>query len=109
MNTEYRTVGKWGRSDSELKTDTEIDIVAIDCIDNTSNVLFGSCEFKSTPAGMNDLESLKRTASFVKGYAKRDYILFSSSGFEKNLIKQAKNWDVILVDMDKLYNERNDG
>lgn len=107
MNTEYRTVGKWWGSDPEHKTDAEIDIVAIDGIDNTSNVLFGSCKFKSSPAGMKDLNSLKRTASFVKGYTKRDYILFSSSGFEKSLIKHAKERNIILVDMDKLYNERN--
>lgn len=106
MNTEYRTVGKWWGSDSELKTDIEIDIVAIDGIDITSNVLFGSCKFKSSPMSMKDLDNLKRTSSFVKGYTKRDYILFSSSGFEDGLIKSARDEEITLVDMKRLYKKR---
>ncbi|MFA7032487.1 MAG: ATP-binding protein [Bacilli bacterium] len=105
-NTEYRTVGKWWGSDPEMKTDTEIDIVAIDGIDTTSNVLFGSCKFKSSPMSMKDLDDLKRTASFVKGYAKRNYILFSSSGFEDNLTECAKKEDVALMSIDELYKGR---
>lgn len=106
MNTEYRTAGKWWGSNPELKTDSEIDIVAIDGIDITSNVLFGSCKFRSSPAGGKDLDDLKRTASFVKGYAKRDYILFSLSGFEDSLIKRAGNEGVTLADMKELYKRR---
>ncbi len=106
MNTEYRTIGKWWESDSELKTDIEIDIVAIDGIDITSNVLFGSCIFKSSPMSIKDLDNLKRAASFVKGHTKRSYILFSLSGFEENLIKRARDEKLTLVDMNDLYKKR---
>lgn len=108
MNTEYRTVGKWWGSDPELKTDTEIDIVAIDGTDSTSNVLFGSCKFRSVPMSLKDFHNLKRAASLVKGYTKRDYILFSSLGFEDGLVKTAEKENVTLVDLDKLYNRRSD-
>ena len=74
-----------------------IDIVAIDGIDINSNVLFGSSEFKSSPMSMKDLDDLKRVASFVKGYAKRSYILFSSSGFKENLIKSAGDEEITPV------------
>jgi AAA+ ATPase superfamily predicted ATPase len=106
MNTEYRTIGKWWGPDSELKTDIEIDIVAIDGIDIASNVLFGSCNFKSSPMCVKDLDNLKRAASFVKGYTKRSCILFSLSGFEENLIKSARDEKLTLVDMNELYKKR---
>ena len=103
MSTKYRTIGKWWGSDSELNTDVEIDIVAIDGIDKTSNVLFGSCKFRSVPMNVADLDMLKRTSSFVKGYTKRNYILFLSSGFERSLIKVADKEGILLADMNALY------
>lgn len=83
-----------------------IDIVAIDGIDIASNVLFGSCNFKSSPMCVKDLDNLKRAASFVKGYTKRSCILFSLSGFEENLIKSARDEKLTLVDMNELYKKR---
>lgn len=75
-NTLYRNIGKWWGHDPERRTDADIDIVAVDGIDNRSDVLFCSCKFRSKPMNINDLEELVRTSGFVNGFKKRSYALF---------------------------------
>ena len=89
INTLYRSIGKWWGSDPERRTDAEIDIVAVEGIDNKSDVLFCSCKFRSKPMNANDLEELVRTSEFVNGFKKRSYALFSLSGFTEDLVKIA--------------------
>ena len=79
--------------------DTEIDIAAVDLIEN--NLLVGECKYRQEPVGLNVLTELERKTdkiSWRKDCRKEWFVLFSMCGFTEELIESAKSRpDVLLV------------
>lgn len=79
--------------------DTEIDIAAVDLIEN--NLLVGECKYWQEPVGLNVLIELERKTdkiSWRKDCRKEWFVLFSMCGFTEELIESAKSRpDVLLV------------
>ncbi len=78
--------------------DTEIDIAALDA--EGGNLILGECKYWKEPVGANilrELEEKTATVPWHRGRRKLWYVLFSVSGFTKELQEQAKcRKDVIL-------------
>jgi hypothetical protein len=91
----YDKLGRWWYKDKE------IDIVALD----KKRILFGECKWSKNPIGIKTLIDLEEKAKNVREKGKKEerYILFSKSGFKKNL-KELDRKDLILVDLEKMKN-----
>ena len=78
---------------------TEIDISAID--PDGENIIFGECKYWSEPVGINvlcDLEEKTKYVDWHRNMRKAWYVLFSVSGFTRELEElAAKREDVLLV------------
>lgn len=66
----------------------EIDIVGV----NKDGTLFGECKYSKDPVGMELIDGLKRKSEHVDS-KKREFVLFSWSGFKDEL----KEEDVRLI------------
>lgn len=90
----FNRVGRWWNKD------TEIDIVAYDSGGN--DILFGECKYSKNLKGIDVLADLKVKAKGVewnKGTRKEYYVIFSKSGFTRELIEKAeKEKNIVLVD-----------
>ncbi|MCL4384898.1 MAG: ATP-binding protein [Actinobacteria bacterium] len=99
----FQKIGSWW--DTIGKESIEIDIVAIN--NDNNNILFGEAKWSNKKVGINILYELKKKSSFVKREEekrKEYYILFSRSGFTKDLIKIAKNEkNIFLINKDEPY------
>lgn len=84
-------IGRWWNKDKE------IDIVAYDV---NGSFMFGECKWRNEKVNMKVLDQLKHKAQFIeKAVGERYYILFSKSGFTKELLTYYKETDdLILVD-----------
>ena len=93
-NILFNRVGRWWNKD------IEIDIVAYDS--NGDDILFGECKYSKNPKGIDVLADLKVKANEVewnKANRKEYYVIFSKSGFTKELLERAeKEKSIILVD-----------
>jgi AAA+ ATPase superfamily predicted ATPase len=88
----YTTIGKWW-SKSE-----EIDIVALD--EDTKTAYFVECKWSNKKIGTDIYENLLRKARLVDWFndaRKERYLLFSKSGFTKDMIDIAKKENVVLL------------
>jgi uncharacterized protein len=89
--------------DSWWLNEEEIDIVAIN--ERSKKILFGECKWTEKLLSTKVYLNLKRKARLVNWHnntRKEYFILFSKSGFTKNLIKIAKQENVLLVKKNKL-------
>ncbi|MDO8525646.1 MAG: ATP-binding protein [Candidatus Omnitrophota bacterium] len=90
-------VGKWWENEKE------IDVVALNS--QTKDILFGEVKWSEKQVGTNIYAELKEKAAHVdwkKGSRKERYILFSKSGFTRDMIELAKKDGVYLIHKDKL-------
>lgn len=90
-------IGQWWGSDPVEKKQVQIDVVATSS--DGSEAVFGSCKFKNTPVGIDELELTKRYAAVMNPHIKPHFYLFSKSGFTENLRKQT---DVTLISLDDM-------
>jgi AAA+ ATPase superfamily predicted ATPase len=93
----FDTVGRWWEKEKE------IDIVALNV--KKKQILFGECKWSSKQVGTNVYRDLKKKTSSVRweiGKRKEFFILFSKSGFTKDMIELAKQEKVFLVHGDTL-------
>jgi len=90
-------IGQWWGNDPVNKQQVQIDVVATSS--DGAEMLFGSCKFKNTKVGVDELELLKRYAKVMNPRVKPHYYLFSKSGFTENLMSQS---DVTLVTVDEM-------
>lgn len=95
----FNRIGRWWG-----ESDLEIDIVAYDSFG--SDILFGECKYSVNPKDASVLFYLKEKASRVswkKNEGRTEYyIIFSRSGFTKELIALAKEHRNILLFDDRL-------
>jgi uncharacterized protein len=93
----FERVGKWWEKEQE------IDVVGINR--QTRQILFGEAKCSAKPVGTNIFEALKQKSRLVdweKNSRKEYFILFSKSGFTKEMLSVAKKEKVFLVEKDRL-------
>lgn len=102
---EIASVGQWWGNDSANKREVQIDIVACPAADSTASgeFIIGSCKFRSTKVGMDELNLLKYYASVFGKGNRYHYYVFSLGGFTEGLIAEAELGSVHLVSLEKLY------
>lgn len=94
-------LGQWWGTDPRNKKQIQIDIVAASV--NPGEYLIGSCKYKNTEIGMEELLLLREyAAAFGKGTSYQYYI-FSKSGFTKELLAAQERQEVRLVTLQDLY------
>lgn len=97
----FERMGRWWDKNEE------IDLVGVSS--NRNEIIFGEVKWTNKNVGMNIYEALKEKARKVQwGHENRKekYVLFSRSGFTEDLIKTAKKERVLLVQGDKIRNNR---
>lgn len=92
----------WGRISD---TDTDIDIVArIFQNDGKIRLLLGECKYTKNKVGFNTLRSLENKAEGIGLEPHEvDFILFSNSGFEEELIEYCQENGIRLVDGQEMF------
>ena len=93
----FERSGKWWEDEKE------IDVVALNS--QTKDILFGEAKWSEKQVGANIYAQLKEKAARVdwkKASRKEHYILFSKSGFTKDMIELARKDGVHLIHKDKL-------
>ena len=81
----FNRVGRW------WDKDTEIDIVAYDSMGE--DIVFGECKYSQNPKGIEVLSDLKQKSHAVdwkRGARKEYFVIFSKSGFTKELLERAQ-------------------
>jgi hypothetical protein len=97
----FNGVGRWWGTDPNTKSQNEIDIIA----DADEKAIFGECKWSKDKIGIGVLNDLRQKSMILKRYTERSYILFSKSGFHKEVSSSISATDSInLVDLKKLYN-----
>jgi len=93
----FERVGKWWEDEKE------IDVVALNS--QTKDILFGEAKWSEKQVGINIYAELKEKAAHVdwkKASRKEHYILFSKSGFTKDMVELAKKDGVWLIHKNKI-------
>ena len=94
-------IGQWWGTDSKAKKEVQIDIVGTPTEGN--EYIIGSCKYRNTPIGVDELELLKHYAeAFGKG-DKYHYYIFSKSGFTQGLQELGDKGEVKLVTLEDMY------
>lgn len=93
--------GQWWGTDSRTRKEVQIDIVGIPIEGN--EYIIGSCKYKNTPVGADELELLRQYAAVFKGGCKHHYYIFSKSGFKQPLMELAKRGEVTLLTLQDIY------
>ncbi|MCL2148813.1 MAG: ATP-binding protein [Methanomassiliicoccaceae archaeon] len=100
----YPVTGKWW-GPTEKGATAEIDVIGSVGRRGRTEGLFAECKFTSRLADMADLEKLKGSAAFVKGFDVRRYAVFSRSGFTDRLADRAEAEGVELISLDMMYGD----
>lgn len=93
----FSSIGRWWGTDSKIKKEVEIDLIAQD----GKKYLIGECKWQNEKVDCSVLDNLEKKADvFNKNREKTWFVLFSKSGFTKSLIEKAENdGDVLLYDL----------
>lgn len=94
-------VGQWWGTDAKAKKEVQIDIVGTPAEGN--EYIIGSCKYRSTPVGVDELELLKHYADVFGKGDKYHFYIFSKSGFTEGLQKLAEQDEVKLVTLQDMY------
>lgn len=94
-------IGSWWGSDSKEKKEVEIDIVGTPVEGN--EYIIGSCKYKNSPVGVDELELLKHYADVFGKGEKYHYYIFSKGGFTEGLQEVADKGEVRLVTLQDMY------
>ena len=96
----FGRIGRWWGNNPDKKRQEEIDILAID----EDNAIFGECKWRNELTGIGVLDGLIEKSEVFKQYKDKYYMLFSKSGFTKELEEAATNMGNIgLVGLKKLF------
>lgn len=98
-----RDAGQWWGTDPKTHKEVQIDIVGTPVDGN--EYIIGSCKYKNTPIGADELELLRQYASVFKKGCKFHYYIFSKSGFQPSLLELAKKGEVTLLRIQDIYHE----
>lgn len=91
--------GVWWGNNPREKRQEEFDLVAV----GSDEIILGECKWRNRLLDMGILEDLKIKATLFPRLDKY-FMLFSKSGFSKNLLAEAKNnQNLFLVDLESMY------
>ena len=90
------SVGKWWGPNPQTHEEEKIDIVVV-TIDKT--IHFAECKFQNQPISEQVLETLQRRSYLADSSSKREFWLFSKSGFTPDLKANSK---LHLIDLEEL-------
>ena len=96
-------VGEWWGTDPKKKKEVQIDLVGTPA--EGDEFIIGSCKYRNTVVGVDELALLKEYASVFGKGSKYYYYIFSKGGFTEGLKKAAENEDIILVTLDDMYRD----
>ncbi len=94
---EFEKIGSWWLNEEE------IDLVAIN--EKHKTIMFGECKWSEKPIGIDVYLNLKRKSQLVNwnnNQRQELFILFSKSGFTKNIKDLAKKENIFLIEKNKL-------
>lgn len=94
-------IGQWWGTDSKAKKEVQIDIVGTPTEGN--EYIIGSCKYRNTPIGVDELELLKHYAEVFGKGDKYHYYIFSKSGFTQGLQELGDKGEVKLVTLEDMY------
>ena len=94
-------IGQWWGTDSKAKKEVQIDIVGTSTEGN--EYIIGSCKYRNTPVGVDELELLKQYADVFGKGDKYHYYIFSKSGFTQGLQELANKGKVRIVTLHDMY------
>lgn len=94
-------IGSWWGTDSKEKKEVEIDVVGTPVEGN--EYIIGSCKYKNSPVGVDELELLKHYADVFGKGEKYHYYIFSKGGFTEGLQELADKSEVRLVTLQDMY------
>ena len=94
-------IGEWWGTDSKKKKEIQIDIVGTPAEGDA--YIIGSCKYRNTEVGVDELELLKDYADVFGKGSKYYFYIFSKGGFTEGLKKAALNENVTLVTLDDMY------
>lgn len=95
-------IGQWWGTDPKAKKEVQIDIVGTPTEGN--EYIIGSCKYRNTPVGVDELELLKHYAEVFGKGEKYHYYIFSKAGFTQGLQELADKGEVKLVTLEDMYN-----
>ncbi len=96
-----KEVGQWWGTDPVKRKEVQIDLVGVPLEGDV--YLIGSCKFRNTKIGLDELELLREYASvFGKGRDYR-YFIFSKGGWTSALAAAARKGEVTLLGLSDLY------
>lgn len=102
MHCTVTEVGKWMGTNPAKKEQTDIDIVALDKINNKA--ILCECKFTNCPIDKNVYESLCEKNNLIdKKYSTVAYFLFSLSGFSDWIKQNANKQQIYAISVDDLY------
>lgn len=93
----FERIGRWWNKEEE------IDVIGLN--DKTKQIIFGECKWSKNVVDTNVYYDLKRKSSKVKwnNVTRKDhFILFSKSGFTKEMKNLAKSENVFLIEKETL-------
>ncbi len=94
-------IGKWWGNNPIKKQQEEIDVIAIG---DDNSAIFGECKYRNSVFTKKMLDGLIEKSGLLP-YEKKFYFLFSKSGFDKIVEKEAnRREDIFLFNLDDLYN-----
>ncbi|MCG8500230.1 MAG: DUF234 domain-containing protein [Firmicutes bacterium] len=97
----FGRIGRWWGNHPAKKRQEEIDILAVD----NENAIFGECKWRNELVGVDIYNELLEKSKILKQYTNKYYFLFSKSGFTTELKEKAKELNVELVDLERIYKE----
>lgn len=107
----YTKMGRWTgkttvrdkNAKSEMRTtETEIDLLGIDR--EAKEYLVGECKFKKSPFSYSEYLDAAAKLKPQNPKAKFHYILFSESGFDEKIIKEAEKENMSLYSLETIVN-----
>lgn len=94
-------IGQWWGTDAKARKEVQIDIVGVPAQGN--EYIIGSCKYRNSPVGTDELALLKQYAEVFGKGDKYHFYIFSRSGFTEGLRNLADQGEVRLVSLQEMY------
>jgi len=89
----FLKIGRWWGNNPKEKSEEEIDLIAF----NKNQAYFVECKWRNQKTGISELNDLKRKSELFNQFTDKYYVLYSKSGFDKELMELAKNDNAIML------------
>lgn len=94
-------IGQWWGNNPEEKQEEQIDTIVLSS--DRQQAIFCECKYRNEKTDIEILDRLIQKSSLISGFEKKDFFLFSKSGFTDRLRNRAKKERVILFELKDLY------